>query len=1004
MNFSLLRYQIVSLLMLLFVGAGSSLAQRAGYWQQAVDYTMAIDLDVETHRFTGSQTVAYTNNSPDTLNRIFYHLYFNTFQPGSIMDVRSRNLPDPDRRVRDRILHLSEEEIGYHKVEQLTQNGKTVSFEVEGTVLEADLPEPILPGETHTFEMSFNSQVPLQIRRSGRDNREGIDFSMTQWYPKVAEYDHEGWHTHPYVAREFIGVWGNFDVKITLDSSYTVGGTGILQNPEEIGHGYLKPGMNLDRPNSDVLTWHFKAENVHDFAWAADEKYTHDTCPGPNDVTVHLFYSKETASKHWDMLCKETARAIGFMNQNVGPYPYKQYSVLQGGDGGMEYPMATLITGNRSRGSLLGVTVHELVHSWFYGILGNNESLYPWMDEGFTSYWDSIVMRQLSGRGGNPHFGSYMSYLGIKYRGLEEPSITHADRFSTNYAYGVSSYSKGSVFLHQLSYVVGQKTFDRAMKRYFESWKFKHPTPRDFKRVVEKESGMELDWYFRYWLNTTDDIDYRLKSVVEGAGNQVTVNLERKGKATMPLDVVVTYKDGATENHYVPLALMRGEKPNEGYYDRTVTHPDWTWTYPKYHFTFEKQGEIESVEIDPSLRLADVYRLNNKKKYPIEYQRLKPLRTSWTSYNVSWRPALWYGEEAGVRVGWTSQGAYLFGQEAVDFDLFLTSGPVDDYGVRQTDVDYRLTYREKLDNWGLETYLNLNFRRYYGIFEEYLELEKQLGDFGVLSDTRQVLRFRAFHHARSAVRQIPSLNANWEPGDVYGLSFRYELGNYRDSGLLLNLTAATHRDVASASFSELLANKTYEPKPWMKTRFGFAVGLGAQDMPMQFQWNTSTPNPYNTWQNETFTSAANISSEATRNLHLLANGANGLIGYGLGEFAALDEFNNHYLTFTIWNTFQPLRKVPQFNLELFSGMGRSWSGVFVNDMPIVGDPSDDFVLASIGAGATYDLSRLRALRKWTAQSRFLQDFELSLRVPFFMHLADENLWEPQFVFGVAKNF
>ena len=210
------------------------------YWQQHVDYTMEVDMNVEDYNYTGKQELVYTNNSPDTLDQVFYHLYFNAFQPGSEMDVRSLTIQDPDRRVVDRISKLEPDEIGFLKVSTLTQDGTALTYNVAGTVLEVSLAKPIAPGESTTFNMDFNGQVPVQIRRSGRNNAEGVALSMTQWYPKLAEYDFQGWHADPYIAREFHGVWGDFDVKISIDADYTIGGTGYLQNPE-IGHGYGAP-------------------------------------------------------------------------------------------------------------------------------------------------------------------------------------------------------------------------------------------------------------------------------------------------------------------------------------------------------------------------------------------------------------------------------------------------------------------------------------------------------------------------------------------------------------------------------------------------------------------------------------------------------------------------------------------------------------------------------------------------------------------------------------------
>ncbi|MFB6307363.1 MAG: M1 family metallopeptidase, partial [Flavobacteriales bacterium] len=320
----------------------------------------------------------------------------------------------PDDRVRDRIYHLKDKEIGFHKIRSLKQDGNKVDYKVDGTILEVKLDEPIDPGNKTTFKMNFHSQVPLQIRRSGRDNKEGIRYSMSQWYPKMCEYDDHGWHNDPYVGREFHGVWGDFDVSIKIDSSYVIGGTGILQNPKEIGHGYLENQSELKRPDKEKLTWQFKAKNVHDFMWGADPDYLHKIVENPesNVPELHFFYQDNKEIKdNWDTLQKKTVKIFDYMNKNFGTYPYDKYSVIQGGDGGMEYPMATLITGQRGKRSLIGVTVHEAIHSWFHGVLANNENMYPWMDEGFTSYATSLTFDHVMGKKrDNPHRNSYRGY------------------------------------------------------------------------------------------------------------------------------------------------------------------------------------------------------------------------------------------------------------------------------------------------------------------------------------------------------------------------------------------------------------------------------------------------------------------------------------------------------------------------------------------------------------------------------------------------------------------
>ena len=576
------------------------------YWQQHVDYTMDIDVDVKNFQYKGIQKLVYTNNSPDELTHVYYHLYFNAFQPNSQMDVRSRNIQDPDRRVKDRISKLKPEEIGYINVSSLKQNDENVHYKVVGTILEVTLKSPIKPGSSSTFDMIYDAQVPKQIRRSGRNNKEGIALSMAQWYPKLAEYDFQGWHTPPYIAREFHGVWGDFNVTIHLDKDYTIGGSGYLQNPQEVGHGYEDVSKVLNLPKGDKLTWNFKAPNVHDFVWAADLEYAHDVFQTDDGIDLHFFYKKnleEKYLKNWKDLQPKTAQLIKYFSENIGQYPYKQYSVIQGGDGGMEYAMATLITGKREFGSLFGVTAHEMAHTWFQFVLASNESLHPWMDEGFTSYISNRAGNEILNEASeNPHSGSYRGYNYVVKNGLEESLSTHADRYNTNSGYGIASYSKGNIFLSQLEYIIGEENTAKGLKKYFKDFSFKHPTPNDIKRSMEKVSGIHLGWYLNEWTQTTHTIDYSIKSI-----DEKTITLERVGQMPMPIDILVNYADGSRENFNIPLEIMRGNKPTSA----TILK-DWGWSYPTYKFEVIK--EIRSVEIDPSKLMADIYLANNKKE------------------------------------------------------------------------------------------------------------------------------------------------------------------------------------------------------------------------------------------------------------------------------------------------------------------------------------------------------------------------------------------------------
>lgn len=599
-------------LLMFLLSAYVANAQRKGYWQQRVDYVMTVDFDVNTHQFTGKQKITYRNESGDTLTRAFYHLFFNAFQPNSVMDVRSRQLPDPDPRVKDRIQKLKPDEQGWHKILTLKQDGLPAKYVVEGTILEVELPKQILPGGTAVLEMEFQSQVPVQIRRSGRYSAEGVAYSMSQWYPKLCAYDEEGWHPNPYIGREFYGDFGNFDVTISIDKRFVLGASGLLQNPQECGHGYEKSGLQLNLPAGDKLKWHFVAENVHDFAWGADPNFAHDQLQVPDGPLLHFFYKKnEKYTPTWKDFQPYMSRFFVEMNRRFGKYPYPQFTFYQGGDGGMEYPMFTLITGNRSLPSLVGVSVHEAIHNWFYGVLASNEAKYPWMDEGFTVYASEELMDFLFEKNNPFHQqASYPNYHYLDSIGRREVLCTHADWYLTNTSFSVSAYSSGAVFLNQLSYVVGKENFDKGMLRYFDEWKFKHPKPQDFIRVMEKASGFVLQWYLEQFVYSVNSIDYSLVSA-EGDGQKTRVLLANLGTFPMPIDIMVELKNGDKQYLTIPLDVMRGAKKRENNIVYTVL-PDWNWVNPTYEFTVDiKKKDIKRIEIDPSRRLADKKRGNN---------------------------------------------------------------------------------------------------------------------------------------------------------------------------------------------------------------------------------------------------------------------------------------------------------------------------------------------------------------------------------------------------------
>lgn len=605
---------------LLFISAclclsSASVLAQADRWQQRVQYNIDVRMDVDSNRMSGQEKITYWNNSPDTLRRMFIHLYWNAFQPNSMMDQRSRHLgnvvlgydknnkpvTDWDSRVKDRILHLQPNEIGYQRVQYVKIAGQEQKLTEHETILEVTLTKPLLPNSQTQLDIAFQAQVPLQVRRSGRDNAEGIRYSMSQWYPKIAEYDYQGWNANPYIAREFHGVWGDYNVNISINKKYKVAATGTLIS-------------DISDPKSQMTVWRFSANTVHDFLWAADTAYKTITRKPADGPVVNVVYKKvDSLERNWQVLADTMALIYPYMAKTFGPYPWKSYTFIQGGDGGMEYPMATLI-----KNAGIGTAIHEWMHSWYQGMMATNESLYPWMDEGFTSYADARIQGWMRKKTDFWWQGAYDSYFRLVKSGREEPMSTHADHYNTNYAYGIASYGKGAVFLAQLGYIVGDAVLDQILLEYYRQYKFRHPDPNDFIRVAEKVSGMELQWYKEYWVYTTKTIDYGVGNV-NLVNGKAQVTLKRMGDMPMPVDVLVTYKDGTQELHYVPMNLMYGSKSaaDAPAGAKWVEHPEWKWTQNEYPLELGRNlTEIRSVVIDASSRLADVNRGNNSLVVP----------------------------------------------------------------------------------------------------------------------------------------------------------------------------------------------------------------------------------------------------------------------------------------------------------------------------------------------------------------------------------------------------
>lgn len=1033
---------VLLFLILLFPLLGAR-AQGTSAWQQRVDYRMEIDLDAATHRFTGTQVLTLENNSPDTLSHVYYHLYFNAFQPTSLMAERNRHLPDADGRVVPRIFDLVPNEVGYHEVEALSQNGRPLAFRVNDTVLRAELAEPLPPGESATFEMRFNSQVPLQTRRSGRDSREGIDYSMSQWYPKLAHYDSRGWHADPYIGREFYAPFGRFDVRITLPADYTLGATGVLQNPDEIGHGYGQ--REVSHAPGTRLTWHFVADDVHDFAWAADRDYVHDRFE-VNGLSYHLLY-QPNVSEGWTFMRRFVPAVMEYLSQRFGAYAYPQFTVAQAGDGGMEYPMINFITGGRTPQSLIGVTVHEAAHEWFYAMLGINESDHGWMDEGFTSFATDETIAALFDLPPDPTSGT-RGVMALQENGLFEKLDTPSDAFHTNRAYSVATYGGGQMIAEQLGYVVGDDVRDEIFREFVRQYRFRHPQPEDFERVAEQVSGVELDWFFEQLTNTERRMDYavaRLRSLpAGGSGWQTALTLARRDDLIYPLDVRLDLADGSELWVTIPTGEMYGAKavPVDWY-----TAEPWGWTHPTYTLRLPTNQRVVGAEIDPLGRTPDHNRLNNATRMPRDVAFLRAPTPSLDHYSQGWRPLATFADRFGVGVGVQLRGTYWMNRHQTKamltvypqaFDPETLGGETVERSAFARDrawydaVDYALGYSTPLHTFSPRTRLSVSAAKHLGVMENRVEVAHTFGRFAALGRTRGTVRLYANHLLQPTQRGFVYNNSSAFQGDhqaYLGASFEAGRGFDRmrmslDVGgsllprRIVQIPSLDPRspmrfplERSSATRLTIEARKDAPVGP-LTVRASTMIGFGNDALAHHRVFRMGGATFEDTWRNTAARQLSALDRDLVDELPFQTFSGVGPVGYSLSTNYTYVPGNSPMSTQAWMGSLEVALPrlhsawLSPLEVTAFSGAGIA-SGA--TSMGLITQKfALDNLIADAGFGLTYDVSRVQALRRWTLQSDFLQTLRLAARFPLWVSdpeliSPDEDAFAFRYLFGIQMD-
>jgi hypothetical protein len=580
-----------------------------GYWQQRADYTLAATLDTATNVLRGRGRIFYANRSPDPLSVVWVQLDQNLFAPGSVSSV----LNQPPLVFAGGVVFdfTGKGFTGGITIDRFAgPGGRALTTKVFGTMMRVELPQPLVPGLSITFDVAWHFPVPPY--GGGRMGRVGSRFyEMGQWYPRVAVYDDvRGWNTLPFLgAGEFYLEYGDFDVSLTVPAGFLVTASGALANPTAVrgaqerarlARAFTSPGQVVSvitrqeaaaaatRKVPGTRTWRFTASNVRDFAWAAGSGLRWDASTWQG-ILIQTFYHPEATP--WEESNTMLKFALQHFSTKLGQYPWPQISAVEGLVEGMEYPMVIYCPSLQKREDQYWVLMHELGHQWFPMQVGSDERRYPWMDEGFNTFADydaaeaffkgtpyaDTVRRELLG-----------AYTATALPGSEQPLITKPDEVRQLYW---TAYQKPALMLSILrEAVIGRDEFDRVLREYVRRWKGKHPQPADFFRTMSDLSGRDLDWFWRNWIYTTARLDQAVDEVRRD-GDSTFITLSNRAQMVLPVQLELRYGDGTTERRDLPVEM-------------------W-FLGSKFRYRMTGPKQVVGVVIDPKRIYPDIDRTNN---------------------------------------------------------------------------------------------------------------------------------------------------------------------------------------------------------------------------------------------------------------------------------------------------------------------------------------------------------------------------------------------------------
>ncbi|HEY7234343.1 MAG TPA: M1 family metallopeptidase [Gemmatimonadaceae bacterium] len=577
------------------------------YWQQRADYRITATLDPARNEVRGRETIHYSNNAPESLPYLWLYLEQNICAPNSV----TNQLNQPPLEFLGSSFDFSCQGFnGGLMLDSVRVAGRASRGTIYGTTMRIDLPAPLASGAAIDLDFAWHFGVPEQ--GAGRMGRDGPLYEIAQWYPRVAVYDDvKGWNHEPYIgAGEFYLEYGSFDVALTVPASYIVAATGRLANPAQVLTAAQRARLTTARRSGTpvaiitkdeaghadrtrpatqgTLTWHFTADSVRDFAFAAGPNFRWDAT-SYDGILIETLY-RPSADK-WEEAIRMAHDAIKYFSDQWYRYPYPHATTVEGPIQGMEYPMLTFVPNSPTREDQQWALSHEFGHEWFPMIVGSNERLYPWMDEGFNTFIDLAGAAKYFA--GTPYGDSIEVhplhlYADHAKPGNEQPLIEKPVEVRDLFWGG---YQKPALMMQLLRYeVLGKDRFDAAFREYIHTWAFKHPTPADFFRMMRDESGMELDWFWRDWIFTTSRLDQAIDSASFTGGTSV-IHLENRGTMIMPAELAITFADGTTSTVRLPVEMW-----NLG---------------SRFDYRVPENKRVQRVELDPRHALPDIDRTNN---------------------------------------------------------------------------------------------------------------------------------------------------------------------------------------------------------------------------------------------------------------------------------------------------------------------------------------------------------------------------------------------------------